>query len=213
MDYKWYRDGFQHTIYSCFTEKVIYGRFEQRKCCLERIRAPKEHIAGWVQLTGGFSSSNWRSPSHRYIPDISRTGQRLQLSFHASIGVTNWWYALQISRQCLVTLLCNEHIIHSVLQILHVEPHVFVSLHNGALVVYTRDKQGLWDMENYQLIVIDTTGENYHLFLLFRYLDTTYSLPDYHLCRGIWRMGITTVRYFPRMRIFLALWVVLVSTD
>ena len=145
----------------------------------------------------------------RHLTDRSET----PLSFHASIGATNCWYALQISRQCLVTLLCNEHIIHSVLQILHVEPHVFVSLHNGALVVYTRDKQGLWDMENYQLIVIDTTGENYHLFLLFRYLDTTYSLPDYHLCRGIWRMGITTVRYFPRMRIFLALWVVLVSTN
>ena len=46
----------------------------------------------------------------------------------------------------------------SVLQIVYSEPHVFVSLHNGALVVYTRDKEGVWDMENYQLIVVDITG-------------------------------------------------------
>jgi len=38
------------------------------------------------------------------------------------------------------------------------EPHVYVSLHNGALVVYTRDREGRWDMDNYQIIVIDTTG-------------------------------------------------------
>ena len=35
---------------------------------------------------------------------------------------------------------------------------MFVSLHNGAMVVYTRDKQGSWDMENYQIIVVDTSG-------------------------------------------------------
>ncbi|KAL5270480.1 hypothetical protein ACHWQZ_G001263 [Mnemiopsis leidyi] len=52
----------------------------------------------------------------------------------------------------------SQHLTDSVLQILHVEPHVFVTLHNGAMVVYARDKQGLWDMENYQIIVVDTTG-------------------------------------------------------
>ena len=54
----------------------------------------------------------------------------------------------------------------SVLQILHVEPHVFVTLHNGAMVVYARDKQGLWDMENYQIIVVDTTGWYSYSFFL-----------------------------------------------
>ena len=59
--------------------------------------------------------------------------------------------------QVLVYLLLRKTLF-SVQQILHVEPHVFVSLHNGALVVFNRDKQGLWDMDNYQIIVIDTTG-------------------------------------------------------
>ncbi|XP_063689088.1 uncharacterized protein LOC134822123 isoform X2 [Bolinopsis microptera] len=56
------------------------------------------------------------------------------------------------------TQIYSQHLTDSVQQILHVEPHVFVSLHNGALVVFNRDKQGLWDMDNYQIIVIDTTG-------------------------------------------------------
>ncbi|CAH1777886.1 unnamed protein product [Owenia fusiformis] len=113
------------------------------------------------ERTVGFKLEDQRSmsTSPKMSPGSSPRGSMQQLDLHKStmwLGTEDGCILIFHSTDNIKTTKNKVKIQHSagVLNIVHLESKVFVSLANGELVVYNRDGDGCWDTETYDMVTL-----------------------------------------------------------